>query len=149
MKEIIGNIWDAKCDFLCITTNGIVKKDGRLVMGAGIAKEARDRCVDRDLDLYLGNLVKIWGNKVWVTNIDYNGKQIISFPTKHHFKDNSDLTLIEQSCEELATVGLLMNRSEIALPRPGCGCGGLDWEIVKPILEKHLVSDNFLVYSLC
>ena len=70
MKELIQDIWEVKCDFLCITTNGIVKKDGRLVMGAGIAKEARDRCVDINLDLYLGSLVTEHGNHVFMPALE-------------------------------------------------------------------------------
>ena len=32
MKEKIGDIWKANCNIICITTNGIVKKNGELVM---------------------------------------------------------------------------------------------------------------------
>ena len=47
-------------DAICFTSNGIVKKDGRLVMGAGVAKAFRDHF--KDLDLAAGNAVKAYGN---------------------------------------------------------------------------------------
>lgn len=45
MHEIEGNIFEQKCDAICITTNGVTKLDasGNLVavMGAGIALAAK------------------------------------------------------------------------------------------------------------
>src|SRR6476619_1193586 len=40
-----GNMWDVfgKTDLFLITTNPIVRKDGAIVMGRGIAKQARER----------------------------------------------------------------------------------------------------------
>jgi len=166
MKEIQGDIWQSKADYICITTNGIVKKDGCLVMGAGIAKEAADRFPELSFDL--GDLVSIGGNHVYATNYFYgiefgkvySGKycipipedtldngRILSFPTKHHFKAKSDLKLIKQSCTELRRVVGTFGSKTIAIPRPGCGCGGLDWKDVKPVLEQYFPEDNFWIYS--
>ena len=40
------------------------------------------------------------------------------------------------------------NFYHIAIPRPGCSNGGLNWEIdVKPIIEP-LLDDRFIIYSL-
>ena len=47
MRIIYGDFWDLakklNIDVLCVTTNNIVKNNGELVMGAGIAKQFRDR----------------------------------------------------------------------------------------------------------
>ena len=42
---IKGNIFDyiGKVDAICITTNGTIKSNGELVMGAGVAKEFYDK----------------------------------------------------------------------------------------------------------
>ena len=48
-----------KADAICFTSNGIVKKDGKLIMGAGVAKQFRDRFFG--LDQESGALVK----KAW------------------------------------------------------------------------------------
>jgi hypothetical protein len=42
--ELIGDIFQQRdADAICFTSNGIVKSDGTLTMGAGIAKSFRDR----------------------------------------------------------------------------------------------------------
>jgi O-acetyl-ADP-ribose deacetylase (regulator of RNase III) len=34
----------------------------------------------------------------------------------------------------------------LALPRLACGVGGLDWDEIKPLIEKHLGDLNIPVY---
>jgi len=45
MIESTGNIWngleDPQVDAICVTTNGVLKRNGALVMGAGIALLSR------------------------------------------------------------------------------------------------------------
>ncbi|WP_041224027.1 hypothetical protein [Deferribacter desulfuricans] len=64
-----------KGNYVCIPTNGFVKKDGRAVMGAGVAKVMNDYIPG--LDTHLSNHIKENGHK---TGIIY--ERIISFPTK-------------------------------------------------------------------
>lgn len=59
---------------ICITTNGFVKRNGRCVMGRGIALQARNRF--QNLDLALGNVIKSFGNNVHYFNLLH----IITFP---------------------------------------------------------------------
>ena len=40
MIELDSNIWDSTSQFKCITTNSVIKANGHLVMGRGIALEA-------------------------------------------------------------------------------------------------------------
>lgn len=109
-------------------------------MGAGVAKQAKDRCTG--IELRLGFRVATYGNNVYVLESD----KIISFPTKHHFRDDSDLTLIETGAQELARLSKLYKMNSVVLPRVGCGLGKLEWDTVKPILEKYL-DDRFTVVS--
>lgn len=140
MKEQIGNIWSVPADAICVTTNGVVMNNEKLVMGGGIAKEAKDKFPG--IDYLLGKYINEWENRCF-----YLKKfKIISFPTKHHYKDPSCLKLIEKSCKELIEICDKFNLQEVSLPRPGCGLGGLKWEQVKPILEKYL-DDRFTVFS--
>ena len=45
MQLFTRNIWEVyqETDKFLFTSNGIVKQDGSIVMGAGIAREVRDR----------------------------------------------------------------------------------------------------------
>lgn len=130
-------------DAVCITTNGIIKNDGKAVMGAGIAKQAN---IVYKLDAELATHLQNSGNVPYVFNKKgHNGGCLISFPTKYNWKDKSDIHLIERSAQLLAE---LCDRRKIRycyLTPPGCGCGGLDWETeVKPVIEKYL-DDRFTV----
>ena len=57
MKEIKGNFWDEceKYNALIVTTNGVLKNNGKLVMGKGIAKEFAD--MFPELQEILGDLL--------------------------------------------------------------------------------------------
>jgi len=136
-------------DALCITTNGVVRQNGALVMGAGIAKTFRDKF--EGLDTFLGTLVSKKGNQVYYlgqAKIDNKTVHLFSFPTKHHWKDDSDLNLIRQSCFQLEKAIKKNNISgNVYLPMPGCTNGHLSWENqVKPIVQMVLNSDQ---YKIC
>ena len=147
MIEKIQDIFtDIKQPFTitCITTNGIVKNDGKAVMGAGVAKLIRDKYIG--CDEILGKLITVRGNIV--QQFLRIPVELLAFPTKYHFKDNSDLKLIEKSAIELKKWSDNNPQyKKIILPRPGCNNGGLKWEEVKPILSKVLTEDKFIVIT--
>ena len=127
---------------LCIPTNGYVTREGKATMGAGVALQAKKlypQCVD-----ILGALLSVNGNVVqrfWIQPI------LVAFPTKHYWKDKSDLELIKKSANglvELANVSQTIRK--FYLPRPGCGLGGLNWEgEVRPLIEPILNNDKFVI----
>jgi hypothetical protein len=128
-------------DAVCFTSNGVVKADSRLVMGAGNALAFKNRFLG--IDECFGHLVKSQGNHVyWIERCSLNENQntaLISFPTKNHWRDPSDLELIERSARELMQV--LKHNShwnDVYLPAPGIGRGGLHWQKVRPVLEPIL-----------
>ena len=140
MREDRGNLWDFwdAGEWVAITTNGAVRKDGRLVMGRGCAREARDRFPN--VDKVLGGLVLRRGN---VPHVEH-GARIVTFPVKHHWRERADLDLIRASATALARTWFDDRR--LYIPRPGCGNGGLRWEDVKPVLEP-ILDDHFVVVT--
>ncbi len=153
MLEQTGNLWTLPADARCITTNGMTRpSDGCAVMGKGCAEEARHRFPG--VDTYLGMMLdqhgnhvhqlmeapkKPMGSGVWV---------LVSFPTKHHWREKSDLELITQSCVELLEVADTQPSWEtVLLPRPGCGAGGLSWSVVKQVIAP-LLDDRIVVVAL-
>lgn len=141
MIEVTGNIWDHPCKYKCVTTNGVVKPNGELVMGAGIALQAKERYPD--LPARLGKAVTIFGNKPFVIH-EYG---IISFPTKEHWKRDSVPSLIVSSAKDIAGFVKAGTVDSIITTRPGCGVGNLVWSGVKKLLEPIFDDDRFIVIS--
>ena len=133
MIEMAGSIWNSNPAYIrCITTNGIVKSNGELVMGRGIALQVKQRYPE--LPRLLGELVKNGGNIPYYIE-DHN---ICSFPTKNHWWDKSDIKLIINSCHHLNRIVNSFDKYAV-LTRPGCGNGGLSWETeVKPVISTIL-----------
>ncbi len=128
--------WDT---FRCITTNGVVNKNNnKLVMGKGIALEAKERYPN--LPEKLGKYVLQYGNRPFICFDEY----IISFPTKHHYSQNSDIQLITFSANKIVEIVNKFNIKRVLLTRPGCGNGNLKWDEVKSIISK-IFDDRFTV----
>lgn len=134
-------------DAVCVTTNGMIKRNGCAVMGAGIAKEADARFY---LGGKLGDYLRHNGNHCYNMGLYCNkdtGKTftIITFPTKHDWKNDSDLALIKQSAEELVALCNHWNIHQCYLTPVGCANGHLDWKTqVKPVIEK-ILDDRFTI----
>lgn len=137
-----------KVSILCITTNGIVKKDGRAVMGKGVALGIKK--IIPDIDICLAEHLRLYGNYPGHL-LTFQGTSIFSFPVKRHWNEDASLKLIKRSALFLkAFVDVLDNEEQdlsVVLPRPGCGAGNLSWdEEVKPILEE-IFDERFLIVS--
>jgi O-acetyl-ADP-ribose deacetylase (regulator of RNase III) len=152
MIETKGNLFTMPVKAICIPTNGMIKTDGKAVMGRGVALEAARRFPT--IDILLARALEKEGNKVHdITPVTLpnvvTSYHILSFPTKHNWKDPSDPTLIAKSCVELKELVTKNDWLRVAMPRVGCGLGGLDWErVVKPIINKHLNDDRFIVVTM-
>lgn len=140
MIEQIGNLWSyvGKADAIGVTTNGVVHPTtGRLIMGAGVAKQASNRFLD--LPEILGRHVMKNGNvPCFVPSY-----HILSFPTKNHWRDPSIPELIIQSAKLSVEIADREHLKLIVLTRPGCGNGRLRWESVykaiAPILDNRFL----------
>lgn len=143
MLETTGNIWDYYDEgyWLVISTNGFVKKNGQCVMGAGIAKQAAKRFPD--LPLRLGTAINMAGNIV----LPFVAERILTFPVKHNWWEVADLDLIEKSAQQLAEYTDLWcgKDSRIAMVRPGCGNGQLEWDEVREAISPILSSSRYII----
>lgn len=143
MREAFGNLWDwyDQGSWVCITTNGFVKRNGENVMGAGVAKQCKERYPD--FPRMLGSSIRKLGNRLLV----WPELRIVTFPVKHNWWETADLQLIELSAGQLLQQldENMFIAEPVYLPRPGCLNGGLDWATeVKPILLP-ILDDRVIV----
>lgn len=100
-------------------------------MGAGIALEFSNRFPE--LRQYFGSRVTHENLPILFHNPSIIGpKHIWSFPTKHHWKNPSDISLIVQSAKYLQAH---LKTSICLCSLPGCGNGGLTWKEVSQKLS--------------
>lgn len=155
MIERLASLWDEPCDARCITTNGFIKTNGTLVMGAGTAGQAQSRYPN--FPKIAGLYVALHGNHVFPYTIeelrtntmfyeDDNTNYYITFPVKHAWYELADLELIERSAHELMKVIDRLDSKKVLLPLPGCGNGQLSWADVRPVLEP-ILDDRVWVIS--
>ena len=140
-----GNMWDClnEVDHFIITTNAIVKRNGALVMGAGIAKQARDAYPD--LDVMFGSAVNLFSKDGYYGCLLWANNKWGIFQVKHHFKDEASLELITKSTQGLRNHAEQSPDQTYALNFPGIGNGKLNYDAVKPIVST--LPDNVQVWT--
>lgn len=139
-----GNMWyvfDA-VDYFVITTNAYVKQNGALVMGAGIARQVRDKWPGIDVEMGKAVRAAMDAQKYYGVIL---GEKLGIFQVKYYFADAADLDLIWRSATELERVAREMPDKTFALNFPGIGNGKLSRELVAPLLKG--LPDNVQVWS--
>jgi O-acetyl-ADP-ribose deacetylase (regulator of RNase III) len=107
------------------------------VMGKGLALAFKQRFPDsfhsyavacKDGEVSVG--------RMFVTrNLELVGPRlIIHFPTKQDWRQPSKIEWIESGLADLRNVVVANGIRSIAIPRLGCGLGGLPWEQVRPLM---------------
>lgn len=143
-------MWNAfdQADLFLVTTNSYVRKDGSLVMGAGAARQMRDRF--RGVNFGFGRAVREdcghlgeYGIVTIGTPLDSMDDpagiaqpELGAFQVKTHWKNKADTQLIAGSAailsEHLREHG---PDYQVHLNFPGIGNGGLDPGDVLPIIS--------------
>ena len=129
-----GNILDDDADALVNPVNCVG------VMGAGLAKQFAERwpeIVEGYTAICADGTLRIGGNAIMRRN---DGKRVILFPTKQHWRDKSRLGDISTGLHNLKPILATFRPfiGSIAVPALGCGLGGLRWSDVKPLIQTHL-----------
>lgn len=126
------SIYD-QTDLFCFTANSTIRKDDRLVMGAGMARQVRDRCpgIDEEFAPIIRGQHKVYG----LVFVSFNNQLVGAFQTKRDFSKKSSLDWIEYSTTKLFTFIITYKSKRIDLNFPGIGLGGLKQEDVLPIIQ--------------
>jgi O-acetyl-ADP-ribose deacetylase (regulator of RNase III) len=141
-----GNLLTAPVEALVNTVNTVG------VMGKGIALQFKETFTE-NYKAYSAAVKRgeVRTGKMFVTEL-YRTDQlryIINFPTKQHWKSPSQMAYIREGLEDLRRVLTEYKIGSVALPPLGCGNGGLDWNAVRPLIEKVLgdLDMEVLVYE--
>lgn len=130
-----GNLLEAPVEALVNTVNTVG------VMGKGIALMFKER-FPMNMSEYSKacKASQVKTGKVFVTETGelMGPRWIVNFPTKQHWRAKSKLEWIVDGLHDLRKWITENNITSIALPPLGAGNGGLDWEQVKPEIEKVL-----------
>ncbi|CAM3981051.1 macro domain-containing protein [Vibrio aerogenes] len=136
IKFVSGDFFDFDADIRVNTVNCVG------VMGTGVAlafkKKYPEMFKQYEIECKQG-LIKPGLPSVWVNNDMFSKEiEIINFPTKNDWRNNSEYEYVESGLEWLSNYLKQKKISTITLPALGCGHGKLDWEKVKHLIEIYL-----------
>ena len=126
-----GNIFHSPAQVIVNTVNTVG------VMGKGIALEFKKRYPDmfaayrtacEKHQLTTGKLMLFHAPDHW----------ILMFPTKENWRNPSKLEYIQQGLQKFVENYAQRGITSIAFPKLGCGNGELDWNEVRPLMERYL-----------
>lgn len=162
MLEINDDLFNhaGRHNALVITTNNVIKSNGELVMGAGIALEATKRypgiaqkfADEIKRSKMIDEAFQEVSDDYNIACVRINNQPLIALQTKRHWKNPSPIDLVVQSCQllfgfvncyEQANENPDIDIKKVYMSRPGCGNGGLDWNYVKPLIS--FLDDRFIV----
>ncbi|MGG4579694.1 MULTISPECIES: type II toxin-antitoxin system antitoxin DNA ADP-ribosyl glycohydrolase DarG [Alcaligenes] len=130
-----GNLLTADVEALVNTVNTVG------VMGKGIALMFKERFPKNMAEYALAcKENRVTTGKMFITSTgELSGvKWIVNFPTKQHWRAKSKIEWIIDGLKDLRLFIEQNDIKSIAIPPLGAGNGGLDWNDVKPLIEKTL-----------
>lgn len=146
MQLIQANIWEYadKLDYVCITTNSVIKQNGELVMGAGNALQAKQRVPTLPLDF--GNQIKSKNLQGKFYGLLLSHEKYLAFQTKLHYQDESPLDVVSKSVSALERLANKYPDKTFGLPFPAISNGKRTVAEILPMLET--LPNNVYVYHL-
>lgn len=158
-----GDMWSifGKTDMFVITTNPIIRKDGAVVMGRGIAKQMKDRFPEFPFKLaerYTKSVdTQAYDDALHPVNTGFvggfDGQACGWFMVKDHWREPAKLEIIQRSVKELINSLTFRGFDSWYIPKtirydlnfPGIGNGKLAREDVLPIIEQ--LPDNVHIWE--
>ena len=135
-------IQSTKGNLLCAPVEALVNTVNTFgVMGKGLALQFRE-AFPENYQAYRAACARgeVVVGRMFVTEnpSGTNPRFIINFPTKAHWRDPSRLEYVTEGLKDLARVILERQIQSVAIPPLGCGLGGLQWLVVKPLIVEAL-----------
>ncbi len=119
------------------------------VMGKGLALEFKHRFPE-NYKVYKKHCRKESIKIGVIFNHVENDIIIMNFPTKIHWKNNSEYEWIEKGLKTLRASLITLSKTNpdfiVAIPKLGCNNGGLQWNVVKKLIQSALSDINLTIY---
>lgn len=131
IEYVEGNIFNSPAQVIVNPVNTVG------VMGKGIALEFKNRypiMFEKYKTACEKHMLTI-GKLMLVSAPDH---LLLLFPTKESWRYPSKLSYIELGLKRFCDYYAQRGITSIAFPKLGCGNGELDWEEVKPLMERYL-----------
>jgi O-acetyl-ADP-ribose deacetylase (regulator of RNase III) len=130
-----GNLLEASVEAVVNTVNTVG------VMGKGIALMFKERFPENTKSYEAAckaGEVRV-GSMFVSAGVELGGPRwIINFPTKEHWRNPTKLEWVETGLPALKEEIVRRGIRSIAIPPLGCGNGGLEWAVVRPMIEAAL-----------
>lgn len=147
IKLTSGDILKSNCDAITIPVNCVG------VMGKGLAKTFALQNLGAEQfykKLCHDKILKI-GYPVIIENSLNKKQYFIFFPTKQHWKNNSQISWILSGLTNLLDqIKNNKNIKSLAIPKLGCGLGQIDWNVLRPqiinIFNSYEIELNVEIY---
>ena len=129
IKLVTGDILRDHAEAIVIPVNTLG------IAGAGLARQWKIQypnehrlygIVCKDKRFNIGKVLPV---------ISSPNRLFLCFPTKIVPRKRSELAWIEDGLSDLKRLIPTLRIQSVALPALGCGLGGLDWKIVRPLIE--------------
>lgn len=143
VKVLIGDLFESKAEVLVNTVNCVGN------MGKGIAQEFKKRYPEMFKEYNdLCNQEQVHLGKPYIYKTLYD-KSIVNFPTKKHWRSVSRAEDIYDGLQYFIQKHKCWGVTSIAFPPLGCGNGGLEWDIVGPMMYQELskLEINIEIYA--
>jgi hypothetical protein len=134
--------YKAPYDAICVPINTNITRQNKLVMGKGFALEIKKR--SPGIDIAFAESLKLNMNACFAySDMFFSGIKLIGFISKLNWWEKSTMDILVKSAHELMGLCSALNLQNVLLPAPGCGCGGLNIELVKTTLDG-IVDDRII-----
>jgi O-acetyl-ADP-ribose deacetylase (regulator of RNase III) len=128
-----GNLLDADAEVMVNTVNCVG------YMGKGVALQFK-KAFPENFKAYerscRASQVRPGTMFVFARGTITNPRYIVNFPTKRHWRGPSRIEDIATGLQALVQEVRRLGVASVAIPPLGCGLGGLDWRVVRPMIES-------------
>lgn len=139
-----GDMFESGADILVNTVNCVG------VMGKGVALEFKKRypALFSAYKRYC-SAKHLFPGGLFVWDCPEDGKTIVCLATKDHWRNPSEYEWIKKGLFLLKVFLEQHGKIKVAIPPLGCGCGGLNWEVVRGMITQELsdLKATILIYE--